>query len=137
MSEIPIKEGLFRLPQSPDGQPHLLGSRCVICGYTCFPKAAACVRCCRNDTMEEIELGPYAKLETFAVMQVGLPDFPAPYIIAYVRTREGALVFTLVTGCEARDDALVLGEDMELVIDRIKDDHQGNQVIGWKFRPAR
>jgi len=87
--------------------------------------------------MEEIKLSPYATLENFALMQVGPPDFPAPYIMGYVRTKEGALVFTLITGCETRDDALELGEEMELTIEKIREDDQGNNLIGWKFRPTR
>jgi len=86
--------------------------------------------------MNEIKLGPYATLETYAVLQVGLPDFPAPYIVGNVRTREGALVFTPITGCEITDDALEMGEEMELVIEKIKEDEQGNNIIGWKFRPT-
>jgi len=86
--------------------------------------------------MEEIKLGPYATLETFAVMQVGPPDFPTPYIMGYVRMEDGARIFTLITGCEARDDALDLGEEMELVIEKISEDGQGNNLIGWKFRPT-
>ncbi len=70
-------------------------------------------------------------------MQVGLPDFPAPYIIGYVMMKEGAKIFTLITGCEPRDDALKLGEEMELVIEKIKEDKQGNSLIGWKFKPTR
>ncbi len=87
--------------------------------------------------MGEIKLGPYGTLETFAVMQVGPPDFPAPYIMGYVRMKEGTQIFTLVAGCEPRDDALKLGEEMELVIEKIKEDEQGNNLIGWKFRPTR
>ncbi|MFC1861971.1 Zn-ribbon domain-containing OB-fold protein [Chloroflexota bacterium] len=87
--------------------------------------------------MEEIRLGPYATLETFAVMQVGPPNFPAPYIIGYVRMEKDTLIFTLITGCEARDDALELGEEMELVIEKVSEDEQGNNLIGWKFRPTR
>ena len=86
--------------------------------------------------MGEIKLGPYATLENFAVMQVGPPEFPTPYIIGYVRMKEGALIFTPITGCEARDDALDLGEEMELTIEKIKEDDQGNNLIGWKFRPT-
>ncbi|MFQ6112189.1 MAG: OB-fold domain-containing protein [Nitrospinota bacterium] len=85
--------------------------------------------------MEEMKLGQYGTLETFAVMQVGLPDFPRPYLIGYVRTKEGALVFTLITGCEARDDALQMGEEMELIIEEIKEDERGNKLLGWKYRP--
>jgi hypothetical protein len=47
------------------------------------------------------------------------------------------LVFTLITGCEARDDALEIGQEMELIIDKIKKDRQGNNLVGWKFRPRR
>ena len=87
--------------------------------------------------MEDLKLGPYGTLENFAVMQVGMPDFPAPYVIGYVRTEEGALVFAPITGCEARDDALALGEEMELVIEVIRRDKEGNEVVGWKFKPTR
>jgi uncharacterized OB-fold protein len=85
--------------------------------------------------MEEMKLGPYGTLETFAVMQVGPPDFPPPYIMGYVRTKEGARIYTLITGCEARDDALDIGEEMELVIEKIREDGEGNNLIGWKFKP--
>jgi len=87
--------------------------------------------------MKEIKLGPYGVLETFTMMQVGASDFPPPYLMGYVRTREGALVFTLITGCEVRDDALEIGQEMELIIDKIKKDRQGNNLVGWKFRPRR
>jgi uncharacterized OB-fold protein len=136
MVDLAIKKGLIRIPESPGEKPYLIGGRCSTCGYTCFPKKEVCVRCRRNDTMEEIKLGPYAILETFAVMQVGPPGFPPPYIMGYVRTKEGAVVFTLITGCEARDDALELGEEMELIIDKIREDPEGNYLIGWKFRPT-
>jgi len=28
------------------------------------------------------------------------------------------------------------GEEMELVVDTIKEDDKGNELIGWKFRPC-
>lgn len=137
LADVPVREGLFYVPESSDAKPYLIGGRCSICGYTCFPKKSVCVRCRRDDTMGEIKLGPYGVLETFTLMQVGPPDFPPPYLMGYVRTKEGALVFTLITGCEARDDALEIGQEMELIIDNIKEDRQGNNLVGWKFRPRR
>ena len=136
MADLLLREGLFHVPESPNDEPYLIGSRCRVCGYTSFPRKEACVKCRRNDTVEEIKLGPYGTLETFAVMQVGPPDFPPPYIMGYVMMKEGALVFTLITGCEAKDDALELGEEMELVIEKIREDGQGNNLIGWKFKPT-
>jgi len=137
MAEIPIKKGLFHKPEKQGEAPYLIGARCSICGYTSFPRKIVCPRCRRDDCMEEIELGERAKLETFAVMQVGTRDFPPPYIVAYVRTKEGVSIFTIVTDCEAREDALEIGEEMELVIEKIKEDESGNCLLGWKYKPVR
>jgi uncharacterized OB-fold protein len=135
--DIPLKEGLFYSPKSPEEKPYLIGSRCRVCGYTDFPEKKVCVRCRRPDTVEKIRLGERAMLETYTVMRVSTPDFSAPYMIGYVRTKEGALIFTHITGCDMADDALTIGEEMELIIEKIKEDSQGNPVIGWKYRPIR
>lgn len=137
MVEIPFKKGLFRNAETPGEKPYLLGGRCRVCGYTCFPEKKVCIRCKRDDTMESISLGRHGRLENFTVVRVGTPDFPAPYIIGYVMTDEGALVFTQITGCEIRDDALEIGEEMELAIECIREDEQGNRLIGWKYRPVK
>ena len=80
--------------------------------------------------MEEIQLGRQGKLDSFAVMQVGTPDFPAPYIIGYVKVTEGPLIFSMITGCEPREDALEL-------VEKIKQDEKGDDIIGWKYEPIK
>ena len=92
--------------------------------------------CRKEATMENIQLGSGGELETFAVMQVGPPGFKVPYVIGYVKTPEGALVFAPITGCQPKDDALKVGEQMELVIEKVKEDGKGNNLIGWKYKPA-
>lgn len=87
--------------------------------------------------MEDLKLGPKGTLQNFAVMQVGPPDFPPPYIMGYVQLEEGPVVFATITGCEANDEALELGQPMELVIEKIKEDRDGNSLLGWKFKPVR
>lgn len=136
MTDLPLKDGLFHLPESAGEKPCLIGSKCSVCGYASFPRKKVCIRCRRDDTMEEIRLGPYGTLETYAVMRVGPPDFPPPYMVGYVRLKEGPLVFTQITGCEIEDDALEIGTEMELVIAKIRKDPEGNNLIGWKFRPV-
>ena len=137
MADIPIKEGLFHIPDGPEDKPYFIGSRCRVCGYTGFPKKVVCVSCRRDDTMEEMKLGPYANLETYTMMMVGPPDFPPPYMIGYVKMKEGPVIFTLLTDCDVENDAPEIGEEMELVIEKVKEDEKGNNLIGWKFRPAR
>ena len=136
MVELPFKKGLFYAPSSSDEKPYLVGSRCSVCGYTCFPKKEVCVRCCCDGTMEEMKLGRYGTLESYAVMQVGMPGFPPPYVIGYIRTDEGALVFAPITGCNAIDGALEIGEEMELIIETVRQDELGNKLLGWKYRPT-
>ena len=137
MAEIPLKPGLFVQPKSEGERPHLVGSRCRVCGYTCFPKKEVCIVCRKDGTMEEAGIGSEGTLDTFAVMQVGPPGFRVPYAIGYIRTREGAVVFAPITGVEPRDDALTIGEPMELVIEKVKEDEKGNSLVGWKYRPSR
>ena len=135
--ERPIKEGLFSPPElTPSGKTYLIGSRCKVCGYASFPQKDVCVRCLRDDTMEVAQFGPDAILDSFAVMQVAPPGFTSPYMQGYVILKDGPKVFTLITGCEPKDDALKVGEEMELVIEKIKEDENGNDIIGWKFRPT-
>lgn len=86
--------------------------------------------------MELAQIGRRARLESFAVAQQAPPGFAAPYIQAVVRLEEGPLVFTLVTGCEPRDDALVPGQEMELVIEPLRQDENGTTILGWKYRPV-
>lgn len=133
--DLPIKEGLFHTPESKNDKPYLIGAKCSLCGYVCFPKKDVCVRCCKNGTMETAKFGPYAKLDSFAVMQVAPPGFVAPYIQGYVVLDDGPKIFTLISGCEPEDNVLQLGEKMELVIEKITVDDKGNNLIGWIFRP--
>jgi uncharacterized protein len=134
--DIPIKEGLFSWPLSSDQEPYLIGSKCTICGYCCFPKKSVCAKCVRDDCMEDVKFGPYAILDTYAVMRVAPPGFVPPYVQGYVILENGPKIFSLITGCETNDHALPLGQKMELVLEKIRQDEEGNNLIGWKFKPV-
>ncbi len=66
-------------------------------------------------------MGPKANLETYTTMQVGPPEFPPPYVIGYVKMKEGPKVFTLLADCKP-DEELEPGEEMEMVIEKIRED---------------
>jgi uncharacterized protein len=133
---IPIKQGWFHIPESPDEQPYLIGSKCGNCGFTTFPKVSICHSCMRDDTMKEIHLGPGGKVDTFTVAMQGPPGFSTPYIQAFVTLDEGVRIFTMLEGFKPEPDAIKIGQKVNLVIGKIKVDEQGNDVIGWKFAPA-
>jgi len=134
---VPIKEGWFHIPTSKDDVPYLIGSRCSRCGYIAFPKATICRSCMGEDTMQEVHIGRKGKLDTFTPSMQGPPGFDAPYIQAFVTLEKGVRIFTHIEGCEPTPDALKIGQELELVVGKIKTDEHGNDVIGWKFRPVK
>lgn len=117
--------------------PRLIGARCVDCGYVSFPPLAVCPRCLRDGTMRRSPLSGHGHLENFTVVHQAPKGFTAPYIQAFVRLPEDVLVFTHVTGCEPREDALAPGDPMRLATGIIKHDPRGEPVLGYVFQPVR
>jgi uncharacterized OB-fold protein len=132
---LPLKEGLFHIPSSPTDEPYLIGSKCRVCGYVAFPKKVICPACVRDDTMEETPVGKRANIVSFSLMGQAPRGFTAPYIQAMVRLEEGISIATTLTDCELKEDAVEMGQPVELVITKIKEDDQGNDIIAWKYRP--
>ena len=134
--QVPVGEGLFQQPTSLGDMPYLIGSRCNLCGYTSFPKRVICPVCIKENTMAEIPLSRRGRIYSYSIARLSMPGFPAPYIQAYVDIEEGPRIFSLITGCEPKEGALEIGDEVELVIEKITQDDEGNDIIGYKFRPV-
>lgn len=135
--QIPIQEGLFYQPQSPQEKPYLIGSKCTLCGYVSFPKLMVCPRCVKKDTMKEIHLSGKGKIDTFSTCYAALPGFKAPSIQSYINLTEGARIWSLITGTEPSGEALKMGMDVELVIEKVREDAEGNEIMSYKFKPVK
>ena len=135
--QIPIEEGLFYLPSSPGEKPYLIGSKCTICGNVTFPKREVCPRCVKRDTMREYHIHGKGKLNTFSIVNAALPGFKAPSIQAYIDLEEGPRIWSLITGIEPNEKALQIGMDLELVVEKVREDTQGNELMGYQFRPVK
>lgn len=118
-----------------EGKPYLIGSKCKVCSYVAFPKKVVCPSCVNKESMEEIELSGKGKVETFSVLHVSAPGFAVPYIVAYIVLSEGPRVFSMINGCEPSEKSLEVGTDVEIIIGKIRDDEQGNEIVGYKFKP--
>lgn len=134
--KIPLKEGLFHISESPNDPFHLIGSKCSNCGYIAFPKARVCPSCMKLETMSPVRLSQRGKLDTFAIVQQAPAGFTPPHMMAYVTLPEKVRIFTLLSGVEPRWDALEIGQEMELVMETIRKDKDGNEIVGWKFKPV-
>lgn len=132
--QIPLKEGLFRLPSS-EREGYLIGSKCRTCGETFFPKRLFCAKC-TGSGMDEVALSRRGKLESFTISR-GVPPgsvMKAPYGLAQIRLPEGILVTTVLAYCDL--ETLDIGMNMELVFEKIEEDGEGNEVMAFKFKPV-
>jgi uncharacterized OB-fold protein len=134
---IPVEEGLFYQPISPGEKPYLIGAKCTRCGNIAFPGIPVCPRCGIKDTMEEYHLGERGKIDSFTVVWSPLPGFKAPSIQSLIKLDEGLTIWSLMTGCEPGEDALEIGMDVELVIDKVREDEEGNEIVSFQYRPVR
>ena len=135
--QVPVQEGIFYQPSAPGEKPYLIGSRCHTCGYISFPKLMVCPRCVDKDTMVEVHLSGKGKIDTFSTCFAALPGFPSPTIQGYINLEEGARIWSLLTGIEPSDEALKIGMDVELVIEKLRVDAEGNEIMSYKFRPVK
>ena len=133
--QIPLDERLFKLPSHPGESGHLLGSRCRSCGETFFPKRPYCASCAGGD-MGEIALAGRGRLDTFTISRAAPPGsvMQAPYAIARIRLPEGVLITSVLADCDL--EALDIGMEVELVIEKVKEDEEGNDVMAFKFKPV-
>src|SRR4030067_1394309 len=136
--QIPIKEGLWSVPSSLDEKPQLIGSRCHRCGEVFFPKKAYGIcNHCQSKNLEEVKLSRKGKIYAFTIVMQKPPEYykgPVPYAEGFVELPEGVRVETLFTDCNFDD--LRIGMDVEMVIERLQEDEEGNEILAYKFRPA-
>ncbi|MFC1940270.1 Zn-ribbon domain-containing OB-fold protein [Chloroflexota bacterium] len=135
---IPVREGLWTTPSSPDEQPQLIGSKCPACGEVYFPKKerGVCVHCGHRG-LEDVKLSRRGKIHSFSVIVQQPTNFflgEVPYAYGYIDLPE-VRVRAHLTGCDFKD--LKLGMDVELVIEKLGEDEQGNEVMAHKFRPVK
>jgi uncharacterized OB-fold protein len=133
--KLKVREGCFHEATSPSEESYLIGSKCLECGYVSFPKRAVCPACIKENTMEETRLSQRGEIYSYTVLHVSIPGFPAPYVLGRIKLPEGLIVTSLITGCEPVEEALEIGQKAELVIEKIREDDNGNEIIGYKFRP--
>jgi uncharacterized OB-fold protein len=114
----------------------LRGNKCPSCGEVYFPKEFLCLRCLNQD-MEEITLSHTGTLYSFTVVRQQPPVYkgPVPYAIGIIELPEGIRVTSLLTDCDFK--TLEIGKKMELVVEKLHEDAEGQEVVCYKFRTAK
>jgi hypothetical protein len=127
----------LRIPESPNEQPYLWGSKCKSCGALFTGKRMACSRCTSQE-LEEIRFSREGELYTFTVIYQSFPGIPVPYVAATIDLPEGVSVPATVTGLDANnpDPTDWLGKKVEMYTEKVYSDREGNDVIAYRFRPV-
>jgi uncharacterized protein len=137
MARVPIEQGFFRIPDDPAEPPRLLGSRCPSCGEAFFPRRLVCAKCLYEGT-EDIELSTRGTIHTWTYCHVplfGKKDADvAGYGVAQVDLPEGPRVQSILSG--ERDD-FAIGMDVEIDLETLRQNSDGDDVVIYRFRPAR
>jgi uncharacterized OB-fold protein len=137
--QVPVKEGMIKLPTKPDEQPSLLGSRCLSCDEVYFIRRSRCEQC-QSENLEHIELSRNGKLYSYSIMYYPAPppykpaDPFVPYGLGWIELPEGLAVMSHLT--ENDPNKLRVGMEMELVVEKLEEDEAGNEVMYYKFRPV-
>ena len=137
---IPAIEGWMRV--DPD-DPRLLGTRCRACGNYFFPKETTFCRNprCTSSDLDEVALSRRGRLWSFTNNCYPPPapyvasDPFEPYAIAAVELEEEKMVVLGQVVAGVGIDELEAGMEMELVIDTLFEDDEGEHLI-WKWRPV-
>lgn len=133
---VPVQEGLFTMPQAAEERPHLIGSRCNTCGEAFFPTQPVCTRC-STATTETVFLSPRGKLFSYTNVIHPAPGGykgRIPFGVGAVDLPDGVRITARLT--ESDTTKLRIGMEVELVIESLFDDDEGNELVGFAFRPV-
>jgi uncharacterized OB-fold protein len=129
----PRLKPLIKMPESPSERPRLIGNKCKFCKEYFFPKRVLCPNCLKEEGLEDVLLSHRGRLYTYCIVKAAPLGFSAPYAVGYVDLPEGLRIFSPLT--VDNEEELQIGMDLELFVDKIREDETGKTVYGYRFRP--
>lgn len=119
-----------------NGQPYLVGTKCSKCGSAFFPPRYVCPYCLSDEGVEKARLGNNAILYSYTVINIASKEFKPPYAFGYVILKhEKIRIPTLITNFDIAQE-LKSGSEVEMVIEKLRDDEEGNELVTYKFQPV-
>lgn len=130
--QVPIRPGMFRIPDEPGQPPHLYGGKCKNCDTIFFPIRPICLNC-GAEGMDEIPLSGKGKVYTYTIARHQVPGalVKVPYALAIVLLEEGCQVTTVIT----EDwESIEVDMDVEIYFEKMGEDDDGNDQMAYKFK---
>jgi uncharacterized OB-fold protein len=87
--------------------------------------------------MNEIKLSRRGKVWSFTTVMLAPPAYkgPVPFDLGYVEMPEGVIIYTRFLGAEP--GTFKIGQEVELDIDVMQKDEEGNEILGYCFVAVR
>ncbi|MEE8400465.1 MAG: OB-fold domain-containing protein [Desulfobacterales bacterium] len=132
--QLPLKPGLFVIPDDPNEKPYLEGQRCTACGTHFNYKRWSCENC-GSESMETVALSGRGKLNTYTIIHKQLPGalVTVPYAIGVLEMEEGIFLRSVI---DKDFENLKVGMPLEIYFDVMAEDKEGNELLSYKFRAA-
>ena len=135
-NRVPVEKGLFSIPSHFEEKPLLLASKCENCGEISFPATDTCSNCGKAKLLT-INLSQRGKTVKSTVVRRRPPLYegPVPFVVAEVELPEGINIPTVIKGWD-KDEPPPYGLEVELALDKLEIDEQGNEVMMYIFKPV-
>ena len=125
----------LRIPDDPNDQPYLWGTKCKACGAVFLGERVACGKCGDLGPFEEVRLSDEGEIYVFSVVHQTVPGLEAPYVAAIIDLPEGVSVRGNVYGLDpANPNPEWFGKKVKMYTEKVRTDRDGNDVIAAKFR---
>jgi uncharacterized OB-fold protein len=123
-------------------KPHLVGSKCASCGAIFLDaKRVACSKCGTSGNLQHLPLSDKGKVWVFSVIHQSFPGIKTPYVTAVVDLPEGISVKSNLVDVDPeeleKNPQKAFGMPVELVVNQVATDRQGNPVMAFQFRPSK
>lgn len=133
--KIPIEEGLFDMPETPDGDFYLLGNKCSHCGRYFFPKVERCLYC-PSKKLTDKKIGRSGKIYTFTNCNYPPPGQKykgaIPYGLGLIALDEGIIIPSRIAENDPRK--LSAGMPVALFCEKLYEDDDGNEIVCFSYR---
>ena len=125
----------LRIPDDPNDQPYLWGTKCKACGAVFLGERVACGKCGDLGPFEEVRLSDEGEIYVFSVVHQTVPGLDAPSVAAIIDLPEGVSVRGNVYGLDpANPNPEWFGKKVKMYTEKVRTDRDGNDVIAAKFR---
>ncbi len=140
VTRVPAVEGWYT---ADDGAPHLVGSKCTVCGTVVFPpREGACPNPdCDSDVLDPTELSRRGRIWSYTENHYAPPppyvtaEPFEPYALAAVELADEGIVVLGQVAKGVRASELHVGMEMRLELDTLYRDDEHEYVV-YVWAPA-